>query len=188
MQKENQRVVITKLLIKKALLKLLQKQHINKISISELCQVAQINRTTFYRHYETPRSVLQEIAFDLISSFSEQFPSVKCAIDLKEFITQLCDFLYGQKSVVTILIRNDTELDFTKMTQLLSNRFLRSRTILYRGKAVDPDTLQLFTTFFSAGMYALISQWLTEDIPKTSKEIADLVCCSLNRDFIFQPQ
>lgn len=70
MAKLNQRVAISKYLMKEALLKLLKEKSIGKISVSELCKEAEINRTTFYRYYETPRDILQEIALDCIKNCS----------------------------------------------------------------------------------------------------------------------
>lgn len=186
MKKENQRVAITKRLIKEALLRLLRKRHISKISICELCQEAEINRTTFYRHYQTTKDVLQEIAFDQIGVFSECVVPAKDTQDMKEYVTQLCEFLYDRKDMVKIFLQNDTEVDFSGIFQILSDRFLDSRKILYRGRAVDDDTLSLMNAFFSSGISALISQWLTENISKTPEEIANLVCCSLSRDLAFQ--
>lgn len=186
MSKENQRVAITKRMIKEGLLRLLEKRHISEISISELCQEAQINRTTFYRHYQTPGDVLLEIALDQVGTFSQHSALADHMDNLKEFVTQLCEFLYQRKDIVKIFIRNYTEPDFIGISQLLSQQFLGSRTVLYRGKAVDDDTLQLFNAFFSTGMYALISLWLTKDITKSPEEIADLICCSFNKEFTFQ--
>ena len=54
MTKEYQRVAISKRMLKEALLDLLKDKPIDAVTVSELCQMAQINRTTFYRHYETP--------------------------------------------------------------------------------------------------------------------------------------
>ena len=48
---ENQRIKLTKRLLKESLLKLLTEKNIKKISVSELCQTAGINRSTFYNHY-----------------------------------------------------------------------------------------------------------------------------------------
>lgn len=186
MRKENQRVAITKRLIKEALLRLLKKRHISKISICELCQEAEINRTTFYRHYQTTRDVLQEIAFDQIGMFPECSASAKGTQVMKEYVTQLCEFTYDRKDMVKIFIQNDTEIDFFGIFQTISQRFLGERTILYRGKTVDHDTLCLMNAFFSSGISALISQWLMENISKTPEEIANLVCCSLSRDLAFQ--
>lgn len=50
MPKENQRIAITKGLLKESLLHLLKKKKIDRITITELCQESGINRSTFYRY------------------------------------------------------------------------------------------------------------------------------------------
>ena len=50
--KSDQRVIITKMMLKEALLKLLHTRQLNKITITDLCRESGINRATFYRHYE----------------------------------------------------------------------------------------------------------------------------------------
>ena len=49
--KDDQRTKLTKRLLREALLLLLEKNDINKIAVTQLCQQAGINRATFYRHY-----------------------------------------------------------------------------------------------------------------------------------------
>ena len=185
MPKENQRVAISKQLLKAGLLKLLQKKHISKISVSELCQEAEINRTTFYRHYETPNDILMEIASDYIKEFRNFSSSTNISHDLYNEIAQLCRFLYAHADMAKLLIRNNTNDGITKIFQELCDDFVGKRKILYKGVPVDDDTLYLFSSFFSVGMYTLISQWLIEDIAKTPEEIANLICCSFYRDFSF---
>lgn len=63
--KENQRVMLTKRLLKESLLSLLKEKRIEKISISELCKEAGINRSTFYKHYDTQYDLLYELETDL---------------------------------------------------------------------------------------------------------------------------
>lgn len=61
MAEGNQRVAVTKRMVKEGLVRLLQKKPLEKINITELCQEAGINRTTFYRYYELPRDILTEM-------------------------------------------------------------------------------------------------------------------------------
>ena len=45
---ENQRIRLSKTMLKNALIRLLANKSIDKITVYELCAEAQINRTTFY--------------------------------------------------------------------------------------------------------------------------------------------
>lgn len=187
MPKVNQRIVISKRLVKEGLLRLLRKKHISKVSVSALCQEAGINRTTFYRYYQTPSDVLQEIALDSIKEFSDQTASSRNVQDVRTFVVQLCAFLRDRAELVRLFMQNDAEIDFAQIFQTLSQKFLGTRVILYRGHTADDATLRLMNTFFSSGMYALIRQWLTEDLSKTPEEVADLLCCFFHTDVSLQP-
>ena len=60
-KKENQRMRLTKLLFKNALITLLQKKTIYQISVTELCDAAELNRSTFYKYYENVRDIVTEL-------------------------------------------------------------------------------------------------------------------------------
>lgn len=55
------RVRVTKTLIRKAFTELLTKKPIQSISIKELCELAGINRGTFYAHYQDIYDLRQKI-------------------------------------------------------------------------------------------------------------------------------
>lgn len=61
MKKTDPRTIQTKTLIKKTLLEKMQKSSFNKITVSELCKKAAINRGTFYLHYSDLQAVLEEV-------------------------------------------------------------------------------------------------------------------------------
>lgn len=61
MKKTDTRVRYTKSVLQKALLEILEKKNIERISVKELCEKAAVNRGTFYLHYGTPNDVLYEI-------------------------------------------------------------------------------------------------------------------------------
>ena len=48
----NQRTRLTKLMFRKALAQLMKDKHISQISIREICEKAELNRSTFYLHYK----------------------------------------------------------------------------------------------------------------------------------------
>lgn len=186
MPKENQRVAVSKKLLKNAIVKILKKKNIKDISIRELCEEAEINRTTFYRHYDSPHDVLIEIELEFVKSFLETYILSDSTKESQKYITYMCEYMYENKETVTLFIRNNTDIDFTQIFQSLSEEFLSSRTVLYKGHAVDEDTMRLMKTLFSHGIYAVVRQWLIEDIPKSPDEISELLYSSFIRDFTFE--
>lgn len=67
--KNNQRTGLSKLLFKNALMDLLkEKGSVAKISVRELCERAELNRSTFYAHYDEPNDLLMEIETELLNA------------------------------------------------------------------------------------------------------------------------
>ena len=61
--KNNQRTRLSKILLKNALMDLLgEKGSVAKISVRELCERADLNRSTFYAHYSEPKELLEQIS------------------------------------------------------------------------------------------------------------------------------
>ena len=50
---ENRRVRMTKRLLQDALLELLEEKSLEKITVTQVCSKADVNRSTFYAYYQT---------------------------------------------------------------------------------------------------------------------------------------
>ena len=62
--KENQRIRLSKKMLKDALIEILQTSNFQNLSITEICSKAEINRTTFYKYYSNERDLYDEIESD----------------------------------------------------------------------------------------------------------------------------
>ena len=49
--KESRRVQMTKKLLRESVIELMEQKPLNKISIKDICDNADVNRTTFYKYY-----------------------------------------------------------------------------------------------------------------------------------------
>ena len=65
MKKEDMRTRRTKKALKKALTILMLNESIDKISVTDICTAAEINRVTFYTHYKDKFELLHELLCDL---------------------------------------------------------------------------------------------------------------------------
>ena len=67
-KKQDPRTVQTTALIKQTLLGMMKKTAFNKVTVSEVCKTAGINRGTFYLHFCDLWAVLEELEEDTIRS------------------------------------------------------------------------------------------------------------------------
>ncbi|MFR8061046.1 MAG: TetR/AcrR family transcriptional regulator [Lancefieldella rimae] len=91
---ENQRIRLSKTLLKNALVHLLQKKPLNKISVLEICETAQINRTTFYMYYGSQTDLLIEI----VRYFLAQLEVSLALIPNKSAVASVLANLYEQRT------------------------------------------------------------------------------------------
>ena len=71
MKKSDARVRYTKRVLKESLLKLLKGKPVNKVTVKEVCELAELNRATFYAHYSDCYALMEDIEQELIDAFRE---------------------------------------------------------------------------------------------------------------------
>ena len=68
----NRKIQMTKRLIRESLFECLKEKGINKITVSGLCEKADINRSTFYKYYGSQYDVIKEMEQEVIKLINEQ--------------------------------------------------------------------------------------------------------------------
>lgn len=174
--KNNQRVTLTKRLLKESLLRLMKKKNIQKISVKELCEDSGINRSTFYNHYSCPADILTEIENTVINDLENIWEEEYSKGDwpLNKRIEALCTYIMQNRDLFRLLFRDsDTSSGFPALLMNASHvRMTYEKTF---SSSKNEENKRLMTTFLTNGAYYLIRQWILEDIPRTPKEIGDLV-------------
>lgn len=172
MEKENQRIMLTKRLLKEALLTLMAEKNIQQISVSELCQTAGINRSTFYNHYGSQFDVLKELEHDTANKIKEVLDKKNPDKSISKKVETMCTFLLENKAVSKVLFRNNTADD--KFAEFLFTIPQMCDSYNMISDRHDDVTKDLIMTFLTNGSYSLIRKWLLDDCPKTPKEIGEL--------------
>lgn len=172
MEKENQRVALTKRMLKKGLLELLNSTSLEKISVTELCRMSGINRATFYRHYEFPRDILIEIEKELLRELRQTVGTPATAEETRVAMEAFCTFLNDHAPLLRIIIQNNSDTEFA---QLLADMYQESCTGLCALKpfqSMDPEDMKILTTCWAGSGYFILRQWLLGNISKTPQQIA----------------
>ncbi len=70
----DKRIQKTKYAIKKAFMELLQKKSLEKITVKELCELAYINKSTFYSHYEDIYALSDALEYEMVLEIVSSIP------------------------------------------------------------------------------------------------------------------
>ena len=90
-KKEDRRIAMTKRLLKAALIELLKEQDIYHISIRELCERADVNRTTFYKYYGSQFDLLTDMEKDMLDFIAKAIE--RHETEPEKIITAACRYL-----------------------------------------------------------------------------------------------
>ena len=92
-KKTDLRIVKTKKVLFDTLIKLMRQKNFDKIKISDICDEALINRSTFYAHYEDKYELLDDFIEDLKMSLLKDLEDNVHNINTKEYIMKLLSIL-----------------------------------------------------------------------------------------------
>jgi AcrR family transcriptional regulator len=173
MPEENQRVRLTKRLLKEALIDLLEKKPLQDVSVSELCGAAGINRTTFYNHYGNPAVVLEDIERESLAEVQELLEQEPRPVRLARRVEIIASYLREHARVAkTAFASAVTPSDLA--LALFELRLDQESEIAGVLSRYDQPTQKLLHVYLANGIYSLVRTWLLEDVPKSPKELGEL--------------
>ncbi len=181
-QKIDRRTKYTKTALKEALLKLMVDTDVNKITVKELCEVADINRVTFYKYYQDAQDLLVQIELEL---FNELKLSVNDSMNDKTmnfFILNVMNIIYSNKDICKNIFSEHGNQDFIK--DIL---YLAHDKCLIEWKSKFPDfskkELEYLFSYTAGGSIGIVHQWLRTNCKEKPQEIAVLIENISNKSF-----
>lgn len=172
--KNNQRTRISKLLFKNALMDLLkEKGSISKVSVRELCDRAELNRSTFYAHYQEPKDLLYEIETELLEATEEHLKKIGQENDIgaHKYLLSFLQYIKENDKPFRTLLIDAADPDFR-------SRFMQQSIIQFVDnlRIVLPKELEQYIySYILNGNTGIIIQWVRSNYAIDENEIVNLL-------------
>ncbi|WP_455718400.1 TetR/AcrR family transcriptional regulator, partial [Anaerosporobacter sp.] len=95
--KGNRRILYTKKVIKESLIELLQEKEIHQITVTDICNKADINRGTFYTHYKDAYDLLQSLEDELFDQILKYALETSLETHLNTLLINIFDLIAQNK-------------------------------------------------------------------------------------------
>lgn len=163
----------SKKLIRDALVSLLDEKTLDKITVTDIVKKADINRGTFYAHYENVSDVVTSIfqnAYGIITDSINELPrntNVDMSIMLQELqIVMEQDFEFYKK-----IFSSDINM---KVYEEISN-VLISYVFEHESEIsnISHEDFVFYTSFYSGGIIKLYRDWFIGELPITFNELTE---------------
>lgn len=186
MNKSQSKYFNTAVRFDKALLALLDKKPFEFITISEICEEAGVNRSTFYLHYENTSDLLEEALKYVLDEFVSYF-----SVDMRNIETQYVDndlqelvFINEQYLVPYLTYVKEHQRIFlaavsqpqTFHAEDLDKRLFDNifNPILERFH-YPANTRKYVMQFYLNGLTAILTEWLKDGCQKSIEEISSII-------------
>lgn len=134
MKKEYRNAVRTKKMIRSAFSELLgEKKVIEMVTVGELCDRADIAKSTFYNHYNDVYAVAEEFENELLARLSAVLDEVECdqATEYEVYIRKILAFLIENETIYRqAMATADARYIVEKMKTLISKKIFEESEVL----------------------------------------------------------
>ena len=171
--KQNRKTQYTQMVLRDALMELMEQKPISQITVKELCAKADINRTTFYAHYSDPNDLLHTIEADVLLSVSKAVSSLHCPIDnssILQVFQELLQYIADNNKHIQILLSERGDVYFPK--ELFTMIYEKCELMAL---APPSSTKEFYFIFVLNGSIGLIQHWLKSGLTKSTKEMAEII-------------
>ena len=101
------RVIKTKKNIRDAFLELRKKHSLDEIKVNALCEMAMVNKTTFYNHYQDIYELSDELEAEVLDSFFSNFTDIDLMLtDANRFINGMHAALEAENDMLRIIFKD----------------------------------------------------------------------------------
>ena len=152
--------------IEKIFLQLIQKKNIDEISVSMICKLAKLNRSTFYANYIDIYDLANKLKTQMINEF---FSVYKDETEAKEHSYNFLKLFYHIKEN-QIFYKTYFKLNFDLSSNLMYE--LENEAIKFLGSNKYTD---YHIEFFKAGLNAILKKWLNNGCSESPEEIEEIL-------------
>ena len=180
---ENRSVRNTKRRLREGLLQLLEGKPINEISVKELTELVDVNRGTFYFHYQDIYDLLRDMETEFFEQFDRTLSENSPALDEDGFpvldaesapyLHAIFSFVDENRSFCRIMLSPHGDMKFV---ELVKERIDRQCRFFWQLLAPGADEAQsgMYNAFLINGLIGLIREWVNDRRDLSVESISEL--------------
>ncbi len=187
MEKMDRRVRKTRALLLQGLVKMMETHDIQDISVKELTEMVDINRGTFYLHYDDIYDMLHKVEDEMFREFNEIMEQESSATDNlspHETLLEFFHFLDRHRDLARVMIGPHGDLTFINRLK----EQMEKRTLQVLKSAQSDANYEYLCSFIITGCVGVVETWLKETNPQSPEEMAEILGAMLMRQLTFAPE
>ncbi len=167
----------SKRLIRQAFLELLQEKDLEKITVTDIITRADLNRGTFYAHYQDVRAVIEQIENEIIAKMLEFLGEFRYKNFFQNpllLLLKVSRYIEADQDFFRILINSKGAIQFLEKLKRIFVEYMKTDSDISESVKRSPDfTVRI--NFFAGGIINLYQVWFRGETDYSLNEIALVV-------------
>ncbi|GCF94160.1 TetR family transcriptional regulator [Enterococcus florum] len=170
----DRRKLKTQKAIHQAFIELLKEKPLNKITVAELSERADLGRGTFYLHYKDTYDLYEQLEEELYAELVElfeQYTPYVTAENLRSLMEAVATYIEGKKELFLLLMQSNA-----------NGNVLYKIKEIFKEKVLQDECYQQVSTydqiealFIVSGMIGVLEEWLTSELELSLKQVFELL-------------
>lgn len=178
--------------MQQALLVLIERKHFSEIPIKDICDIAGLNRSTFYAHYNNTYELLKETETEVIANFYKDF-EVEFGLELKQKDLNLSNgelldskillpflrLIKKNKKLFKVFSENKLLFNLYDHFTIFKNSIFK---IAYKNMSeISNEDIEYVSMYYLTGVHSIIECWVNNNCKEDEEKICRLIrLCVLN--------
>jgi AcrR family transcriptional regulator len=175
-KKENRKSRYSKMVIRESLMELMKSKPILSVSVKDICDLADISRSTFYDHYKDQYDLLKQIEDETLAYFEDMLNKYKDKQTKKEtgqMVEEMLTYIANNGNTIQVLLSEKGDIDFQK--KLLYHFIMHNQITKYFSEMQNEDAMPYYSVFLVHGAIGLIQHWLKNNMAMPIPQLAKMM-------------
>jgi AcrR family transcriptional regulator len=175
-KKENRKSRYSKMVIRESLMELMKSKSILSVSVKDICDLADISRSTFYDHYKDQYDLLKQIEDETLAYFEDMLNKYKDKQTKKEtgqMVEEMLTYIANNGKTIHVLLSENGDIDFQK--KLLYHFIMHNQITKYFAEMQNDEAMSYYSVFLVHGAIGLIQHWLKNNMTMPIPQLAKML-------------
>lgn len=174
MQKKDRRTRYTEKMIKETFIELLKKKPINKITVTEICRISEMNRGTFYLHFSNCNDVLEKIEDELAELMINAISGTHEGENfLQNLIIEIYEIISKKRSLFYIVFQHDfPSQSFTQVINYGKDKYIKS---WMERSTITEEQAEWVYTYIMYGTYGIFRKMYQEEFQFEFNQVKEII-------------
>ena len=159
-KKENRKIRLTKMVLQDSLIELMKTKPILSITIKDICELADMSRSTFYAHYNDQYDLLGQIEKETLAYFEDilnKYKDIQNKKEITQMLEEMLTYIANNSNSIQVLLSENGDINFQKK---IFQHFASHKQVTKYFSEEQKEDENYYSVFLIHGAIGLVQHWL----------------------------